>query len=417
MHQIKENKSQRCMLVGIDCEEYNCEQSLLELKELCTSAGGEAVITVSQKREAPDNATCVGVGKLNEIAILCAANDIDLIIFDTELSPVQLRNIEDSVECGVIDRTMLILDIFASRAKTADGKLQVELAQLKYRLPRLLGRGTALSRLGGGIGTRGPGESKLESDRRHINRRIESLEKEIKALDKRRTSLREARKKKELKTVALVGYTNVGKSTLLNKLTGSDVFSKDMLFATLDPSVRSLELNNGQSVLLIDTVGFVSRLPHQLVSAFKSTLDEAVCADLILNVCDVSSDSYLTQLEITNKLLKELGCNEDKIITVFNKCDKLIGNIGIDVNKTSLCVSAYTGYGLDLLLNRIEDELCSTVKLNLLLPYDKLDLIGKIKIDGKIENQEYLENGVLLSAYIDKKILYLVSDFVQKDSV
>ena len=283
-----EEKIQRCLLVGIDCRDYNCDESLEELSMLCETAGGEVISMTSQKRESPDKTSCVGVGKLEEIALFCEVNDIDLVIFDVELSPTQIRNIEMIVPCGVIDRTMLILDIFAGRANTADGKLQVELAQLKYRLPHLLGKGTAMSRLGGGIGTRGPGETKLESDRRHIRRRIEALENELKALGKRRDTMRKSRLENEVKTVALVGYTNVGKSTLLNKLTGADVLAKDMLFATLDPTTRSLTLNNGQTILLTDTVGFVSRLPHQLVSAFKSTLEEAVYADLILNVCDIS---------------------------------------------------------------------------------------------------------------------------------
>ncbi|MBE6788196.1 MAG: GTPase HflX [Ruminococcaceae bacterium] len=403
---------QKCFLVGIDCPQYDCEQSLQELSMLCETAGGIVVGSTSQKRDVPDKASCVGRGKLEEIALFCTANDIDLVIFDVELSAVQLRNIEDVVPCGVIDRTMLILDIFAGRANTADGKLQVELAQLKYRLPHLLGRGTAMSRLGGGIGTRGPGESKLESDRRHIHRRIDALERELDALAKRRDVQRRSRRENEVKTVAFVGYTNVGKSTLLNKLTGSNVLSKDMLFATLDPTTRSLVLKNGQTVLLTDTVGFVSRLPHQLISAFKSTLEEAVYADLILNVCDISSDNYKQQLSITTQLLLELGCKEDKIITVFNKCDKLVGGIGIDLDPKNVVVSAHSGYGLDRLVERIEEEVCSTVKLNVLFPYDKMEVLGKIRQNGTVVSEEYTENGVLVEAYVDKKDLYLVTDLI-----
>lgn len=403
---------QKCFLVGIDCPQYDCEQSLQELSMLCETAGGIVIGSTSQKRDVPDKVSCVGRGKLEEIALFCTANDIDLVIFDVELSAVQLRNIEDVVPCGVIDRTMLILDIFAGRANTADGKLQVELAQLKYRLPHLLGRGTAMSRLGGGIGTRGPGESKLESDRRHIHRRIDALERELDALTKRRDVQRRSRRENEVKTVALVGYTNVGKSTLLNKLTGSNVLSKDMLFATLDPTTRSLVLKNGQTVLLTDTVGFVSRLPHQLISAFKSTLEEAVYADLILNVCDISSDNYKQQLSITTQLLLELGCEEDKIITVFNKCDKLVGGIGIDLDPKNVVVSAHSGYGLDRLVERIEEEVCSTVKLNLLFPYDKMEVLGKIRQNGTVVSEEYTENGVLVEVYVDKKDLYLVADLI-----
>lgn len=407
-----QERPQRCLLVGIDCDEYDCESSLSELSMLCQTAGGEVVGSTSQRRDAPDRATCIGTGKLSEIALFCDMNEIDLVIFDVELSPVQMRNIEQIVSCAVIDRTMLILDIFAGRAKTADGKLQVELAQLKYRLPHLTGKGSGMSRLGGGIGTRGPGESKLESDRRHIHRRIDALERELAALDKRRDNMRLARKENDLKTVALVGYTNVGKSTLLNKLTGADVLSKDMLFATLDPTTRSLSLSNGQTVLVTDTVGFISRLPHQLISAFKSTLEEAVYADLILNVCDISSDQREEQLAVTTKLLSELGCDKNKILTVYNKCDKLAGGIAIDPDPKKLVISAYSGFGIDRLLCRIEDELCSTVKLKLAIPYDKLSLIGKIKQRGTVVSQEYTQEGAELNAFVDKKDLHYVKDYI-----
>jgi len=399
---------QRCLLVGIDCDEYDCEHSLSELSMLCESAGGEVISVTSQKRDVPDRATCVGTGKLEEIAEFCLSNDIELVVFDLELSPVQMRNIGEVISCAIIDRTMLILDIFAKRAKTADGKIQVELAQLKYRLPHLLGRGNSMSRLGGGIGTRGPGETKLESDRRHIHRRINNLENELKTLSERRDNLRSSRKENDLKTVALVGYTNVGKSTILNKLTNSDVLSKDMLFATLDPTTRSYVLENGQTVLITDTVGFISRLPHQLVSAFKSTLDEAVYADLILNVCDISSPDMESQLSVTRRILSELGCNEDKIITVYNKCDKLEK---IEDDK-GIIISAQSGFGMEKLIEIIEQTLCSTVLLELLIPFGKMDVISKIRKRGTVISEDYLENGVKIRANVDKKDLYLVEKFV-----
>ncbi len=399
---------QRCLLVGIDCDEYDCEHSLNELAMLCESAGGEVISVTSQKRDTPDRATCVGTGKLEEIVEFCESNDIELVVFDVELSPVQMRNIGEVISCAIIDRTMLILDIFAKRAKTADGKIQVELAQLKYRLPHLLGRGNSMSRLGGGIGTRGPGETKLESDRRHIYRRINNLENELKTLSERRDNLRSSRKENDLKTVALVGYTNVGKSTILNKLTNSDVLSKDMLFATLDPTTRSYVLENGQTVLITDTVGFISRLPHQLVSAFKSTIDEAVYADLILNVCDISSPDMESQLLVTRRILSELGCNEDKIVTVYNKCDKL-ENLKDD---KGIVISAKSGFGIDKLIEKIEQMLGSTVLLECLIPFDKMDIIAKIRKRGMVIYEDYLENGVKIRANVDKKDLYFVEKFV-----
>ena len=299
------------------------QRSIDELEELAKSAGAKVVGKIIQKKDKPDPATLMGAGRLEEAAQLIRAQQIDLLIFDHELAPAQLKNIEKAVDTTVIDRTTLILDIFAQRARTAEGRLQVELAQLKYRLPRLGGLGTELSRLGGGIGTRGPGESKLESDRRHIRRRIHALEEELVELEKRRDLLRRRRKKDDVISVAIVGYTNVGKSTLLNTLTDAGVLAKDMLFATLDPTSRALTLPDGRKVMLIDTVGLVSRLPHQLVQAFHSTLEEAAQADLVLNVCDVSSPEFDEQLRVTTGLLAELGAEQVPVLTVLNKCDKL----------------------------------------------------------------------------------------------
>ncbi|MBQ4239213.1 MAG: GTPase HflX, partial [Ruminococcus sp.] len=304
---VTEQKPTRALLVEVDTGEYDAEASLAELFELAQSAGAEPVASVSQKLSHVDSATCVGSGKLEEIRDYCEAEDVDLIIFDLELSPVQIRNIEHETDVRVIDRTMLILDIFALRARSREGKLQVELAQLKYMMPRLTGKGVEMSRLGGGIGTRGPGETKLETDRRHIKRRMETLKEQLSDVEAHRRQLRARRDKDGVITVAIVGYTNAGKSTLMNTLTDAGVLSEDKLFATLDPTSRALKLPCGVSVMLIDTVGLVRRLPHHLVEAFKSTLEEAAQADIILNVCDASSEESRLHLDVTRDLLASLS--------------------------------------------------------------------------------------------------------------
>ena len=318
-----ENKesAEKAVLICADTGEYDAESSLVELSELAKTAGAEVVCEIVQKREAPDGATYIGSGKLKELCDFCRSNEVDVIIADGELSPSQQRNIENETDVRVIDRTTLILDIFAMRALSGEGKLQVELAQLKYLLPRLGGKGVSMSRLGGGIGTRGPGETKLETDRRHIRRRISSLEAELKELEARRARYRERRKKDGAVTVALVGYTNAGKSTLMNALTNAGVLAENKLFATLDPTARALTLPDGRTVILIDTVGFIRRLPHKLVEAFKSTLDEAVDADVIIDVCDASSPECSEHFKVTEALLEELGCTGKPIITALNKCD------------------------------------------------------------------------------------------------
>ena len=288
MHE-NEPQPEKALLVEPDIGEWDTEASLAELYELTRSAGAEPFGSMKQKRPAPDAATCVGSGMMQEIADFCKKYAIDLLIFDCELSPTQLRNIEKISGVRTVDRTMLILDIFAANARSREGRLQVELAQMKYLLPRLSGRGTELSRLGGGIGTRGPGESKLETDRRHIRRRIESLKEQLAEVEKHREQIDRRHKKDGVVTVALVGYTNAGKSTLMNALTGAGVLAEDRLFATLDPTARALKLPDGRTVMLIDTVGFLRRLPHHLIDAFRSTLEQAASADVILNICDASS--------------------------------------------------------------------------------------------------------------------------------
>ena len=300
MIEMKEEQ-ERAILVAVDTGEYDAAVSLDELEELAQTAGAVVLGKISQKRPSVDKATCVGSGMLEQIKTQAAALGANLLIFDHELTASQLRNIEDAAGLAVVDRTTLILDIFAQRARSREGKLQVELAQQKYRLPRLMGQGTVLSRLGGGIGTRGPGESKLESDRRHIRRRIESLEEQLRNLERQRSIRRARRKKDGIITVAIVGYTNVGKSTLLNTLTDAGVLAEDQLFATLDPTARALTLPDGRTVMLIDTVGLVRRLPHQLVEAFQSTLEEAADADLLLHVCDISSPEVDDQIEVTRR--------------------------------------------------------------------------------------------------------------------
>lgn len=395
-------RPQRAVLISIDTGGYDAEASLEELKELMKSAGGETVAAVTQKRDKPDSATCIGSGRLLEIKEFAQNNDIDLLVFDCELTPTQIRNLESETDIRTIDRTMLILDIFALHAKTNDGKLQVELAQLKYLMPRLTGKGREMSRLGGGIGTRGPGESKLETDRRHIRRRIETLKEELSHIADRRNQLRARRSKDGIITAAIVGYTNAGKSTLMNTLTQAGVLSEDKLFATLDPTSRSLKLPNGVSVMMIDTVGLVRRLPHHLVEAFKSTLEEAALADIIINVCDATSEEYQLHLNVTTSLLHDLGCENSPIITVFNKCD-LLPTEDIPHNSGSVRISAKTGEGIDKLLEAVEENLPVQIKrFELLLPFQKANLTAQLRDMGALISEEYTADGILVSANVEK---------------
>ena len=404
-------EQQRAILVGVDTGEYDAAVSLDELGELATTAGAEILGKVSQKRPAVDKATCVGSGMLAEIGEMAENLDANLLIFDHELTASQMRNIENVTGISVVDRTTLILDIFAQRARSREGKLQVELAQQKYRLPRLMGQGTVLSRLGGGIGTRGPGETKLESDRRHSRRRIEALEDQLRELEKQRGIRRARRKKDGVVTVAIVGYTNVGKSTLLNKLTDAGVLAEDKLFATLDPTARALELPDGRSVMLVDTVGLVRRLPHQLVEAFKSTLEEAAQADLLLHVCDISSDEAEDQIAVTRQLLDELGCAGTPVVTALNKCDKITER-PVPMTEDMVLISAVTGYGLEKLLQVIAKKLTPTQRrMRLLLPYDKAALAAEVRAEGKVFSEEYTADGLLLDALVDNKIVWKVEEY------
>lgn len=406
-------KPECAVLVGLDTGEYDCEVSLDELEELAKTAGAQVLARVTQKRDTPDGATYIGSGRLQEIKDFCADNEVDLLIFDGELTPSQQRNVEDTTDTRVVDRTQLILDIFAARARSGEGKLQVELAQLKYLLPRLGGKGTSMSRLGGGIGTRGPGETKLESDRRHIRRRIKNLEDGLEALTKRRRLARERREKDEVETVAIVGYTNAGKSTLMNTLTQAGVLAEDKLFATLDPTSRALTLPDGRRVMLIDTVGFIRRLPHGLVEAFKSTLEEAASATLILNVCDASSPDCAEHLEVTNRLLEELGCKDKPIIAVFNKCDVATEISSLSVGLHSVKISALSGEGLDSLLTEIQKALPPTrKKVSLLLPYNMGSDAAVLRRLGALESEEYRPDGLFMTVTADVKLLEKYKDYI-----
>ena len=402
----------KAVLITVDTGEFDAELSLKELEELAHTAGAEVVGQVMQKRPSPDTATYIGSGRLAELTAELEALGADLLIFDCELTANQTRNIENITDVRAIDRTTLILDIFAQRALSAEGRIQVELAQQKYRLAHLAGKGISMSRLGGGIGTRGPGESKLETDRRHIRRRIELLEDDLKEIRRRRDLIRKRRKKDSVLTAAVVGYTNVGKSTLLTALTDAGVLAENKLFATLDITSRSIELPDGRSVLLTDTVGLIRRLPHHLVEAFKSTLEEAANADIILNVIDISSDDAYGQAQVTNELLSELGCDDIPKINVLNKCDKLPGWENIPEDSTTVKISAKEQTGFDRLLEVIAANLPEqAVRGSFVIPYDKGSLLNTIRADGKIFSEEYTEKGTLIDALVDKKVYYLVEEY------
>ena len=403
-----EIKPPKIMLVAVDVGEYDVEDSLDELEELTNTAGGEVVVRITQKRPTFDYATCIGSGRLEEMALICENDQIDQIIFDHELTATQIRNIEDVTKVHTIDRTMLILDIFAGRATTREGRLQVELAQNKYRLPRLAGMGIKLSRLGGGIGTRGPGETKLETDKRHIRTRISALSEELKEIEKRREFQRARRKKDGVLVCAIVGYTNVGKSTLLNTMTQAGVLAENKLFATLETTSRAIELPDGRSVMLVDTVGLIRRLPHHLVEAFKSTLEEAANADVILHICDASNDNCQEQAKVTMELLKELGCEDIPVVTALNKCDLVpyIDDMDFSGENSVVKISAKNGEGLDRLLEAITEALPkSAVRMKILLPFDKAGLLSKIRIDGKVFTEEYTADGIECDVLVDIKIL------------
>ncbi|MGN0530306.1 MAG: GTPase HflX [Eubacterium sp.] len=411
--EIKDNETERALLISVDTGEFNAEASIEELAQLALTAGAEVEGMMAQKRPSVSVSTFVGTGRLEEICSFCENNEIDIIIADGELTPVQVRNLEDKAGVRVIDRTTLILDIFAGRARSAEGKIQVELAQLKYSLPRLSGKGTGLSRLGGGIGTRGPGETKLETDKRHIRRRIQFLNAELNKIEKRRNAMHIRRQKNGVEAVAVVGYTNAGKSTLMNRLTQAGVLAEDKLFATLDPTARRLTLKNGREIMLIDTVGLISRLPHQLVDAFRSTLEEALWADVILNVCDASNPECSAHTAVTQNLLDSLGCAGKPIINVLNKCDLVPNILDYDLIGKSVRISAKTGYGIDELLEQIEKALPQTRRrVRMLIPFDKGSIAGALRENGVVHSQEYTEKGILIEATAEISFLEAVKEYI-----
>ena len=407
----------KAVLVGIVTRDTNSEEvekELDELARLLDTAGGEEVARLVQNKETPDPRTVIGSGKIWELSELCRNNGVKLVVFDAELSPSQIRNIEDDLgdDISVIDRSMLILDIFALHATTGEGKLQVELAQLRYTAPRLIGKGTQLSRLGGGIGTRGPGESKLESDRRHMKRRIVALESELEELEKNRMTMRASRDKSQIPQISIVGYTNAGKSTLLNTLTDAGILAENKLFATLDPTTRKLKLPCGETVLLTDTVGFIRKLPHHLVKAFKSTLDEAVYADILMIVIDAHDDEARAQLEVTETLLAELGAAGKPTIYVYNKCDlgvsselpSYVAN-NEDPNHIVCAISAKSGQGIDTLLQKVEDIIHQgKSKVTFVIPNSEQGALNILYKNATVESVDYGYEGVTVVATVDQKV-------------
>lgn len=405
-------KLPKALIAAIDTGDYDVERSIAELKELIRTAGGETVCEVVQKRPAPDSATAVGSGRLEEMKALVDDFDIDVVVFDLELTATQIRNIEEALDVETIDRTMLILDIFAQRATTKEGKLQVDIARYKYLLPRLSGMGKQLSRTGGAVGMRGgPGETKLELDRRHIRSRIDALESELKDIATRRDLMRKRRKKDSVLTAAIVGYTNVGKSTLMNALTEAGVLCENKLFATLETTSRSIVLPDGRSVLLTDTVGLISRLPHHLVEAFRSTLEEAASADVILHVCDSSSEDIAEQTKVTKELLSELGCDGIPVVTVLNKSDISEWSKELLPEGTVL-ISAKYKIGIDELLKALQQALPETARrMKLLLPFTEAGLLAKIREEGKIFEEDYTPDGISVDALVDVKLLKAAGEF------
>ncbi len=403
-----EQIEEKVILVGISEQDGDdAEDSLAELAELVKTAGAVVVGTLIQKRETIHPGTYVGTGKVDEIAQLLAATGATGIVCDDELSPAQIKNLESILATKVMDRTLIILDIFAARATTSEGKIQVELAQLKYRLSRLSGLGKSMSRLGGGIGTRGPGEKKLEIDRRLINDRIAQLNRELKEVVKHRDITRAKREKNDVPVVAIVGYTNAGKSTLLNHLTDAEVLEEDKLFATLDPTTRMLELDGHQQVLLTDTVGFIRKLPHHLIEAFKSTLEEAKYADYIFHVVDASNPQMDKQMHIVYETLDRLGVKNKKIVTLFNKMDQRTEEEPLQDFRADhiLMISAARNEGLDKIKDLLQEMLREDkVYIERVIPYAQAGIIQLVREKGELVSEEYVPEGIAIKAYVPMEV-------------
>jgi len=408
--------------------ERECEISLSELARLLDTAGAELAASVTQMREKPDAATCIGSGKLKELSDLCDTVEASLVVFDCELSPSQLREIENAIErkVEVLDRSMLILDIFAKHAVTSEGRLQVELAQLRYTAPRLAGKGTEMSRLGGGIGTRGPGETKLEVDRRRIKSRIHALEEQLSHVESARATMRAARDRSGLVRCAIVGYTNAGKSTLLNALTDAGILAQDKLFATLDPTTRQYTLPSGMKLLLTDTVGFIRNLPHHLIKAFRSTLEEAALADVILHVCDASDPDFADHMQVTDGLLRDLGAAEKPVLLVFNKCDLCTDSVRLSEMRTvaadsgceTVFISAKTEEGMEEFQQKLERIAAGgRTRETFLLPHSDGGALNLLYASAHGVEAEYMEDGVRVTATVDARLRGKLSAYIERPAI
>ena len=413
----KEENKEKVIIAGLhtgsrDYINDTTDESMHELAELVDTAGGEVVGEMVQNRPMPEGATYLGEGKLMELKLAIEDTGATLVVFDDELSPIQLRNISDILGVRVLDRSMLILDIFAMRARSGEGKLQVELAQLKYQLPRLRGMGLELSRTGGGIGTRGPGETKLESDRRHIRTRIAALEEQIREIKKHRDLLRKRRRKDGHIVCAIVGYTNAGKSTLLNRLTDAGVFAEDKLFATLDTTSRAITLSDNRQIIMIDTVGFIRKLPHYLIEAFKSTLEEAAEADFIIHVIDASSSEADNRIKVVCDVLDEIGAGGKPYINVYNKCDLENCCISSDNGGKNVFISAKTGQGIADLMTAIEDTAPGKkFERQLLIPYSDGSVLNELHKNEKVLDEEYRGDGVYIKVLADEAVFQAIKQY------